>query len=109
MPFFYLPASIIFPSKLNSSTTSGNLSSLRPVHSLKHPVCVWTRVCVDPSACVCLTFTLLTPLLMVPGLCVRLFSLLAQELSEEQECVIHPSRGLLEKSAGPDAALRLQG
>ena len=100
MLFFYLPASIIFPSKLNSSTaSSGNLSSLCPVHSPKHPVCVCAR----------LTFILLTALLTVPGLCVCLFSLLAQELNEEQECVIHPSWGLLEKPAGPGAALHLQG
>lgn len=66
-------------------------------------------VCVPVCVCVRLTFILLTPLLTVPGLCVCLFSLLAQELNEEQECVIHPSWGLLEKPAGPGAALHLQG
>ena len=66
------------------------------------------RVCVSPCVCVRLTFILLTPLLTVPGLCVCLFSLLAQELNEEQECVIHPSWGLLEKPAGPGAALHLE-
>ena len=65
MLFFYLPASIIFPSKLNSSTaSSGNLSSLCPVHSPKHPVCVCVRVWLSSCwlhslrclACVCVCF-----------------------------------------------------
>lgn len=37
-----------------------------------------------------------------------LFALPAQELHEEQECVIHPPWGLLEKPPGPGAALHLQ-